>query len=87
MKEKITNRKDLESEMKGIMLDCWLDFPYNENLTEEENMKMYNQYVYDRKLEILKLYYDICLDEEDALNNSENKWHSQALPEPGLLCR
>ena len=73
MKEKITNRKDLESEMKGIMLDCWLDFPYNENLTEEENMKMYNQYVYDRKLEILKLYYDICLDEEDALNNSENK--------------
>ena len=55
------------------MLDCWLDFPYNENLTEEENMKMYNQYVYDRKLEILKLYYDICLDEEDALNNSENK--------------
>ena len=74
MKEKITNRKDLESEMKGIMLDCWLDFPYNENLTEEENMKMYNQYVYDRKLEILKLYYDICLDEEeDALDNSEHK--------------
>ena len=87
MKEKITNRKDLESEMKGIMLDCWLDFPYNENLTEEENMKMYNQYVYDRKLEILKLYYDICLDEEDALNNSENKWLTQAHPEPGLLCR
>ena len=73
MKEKITNRKDLESEMEGIMLDCWLDFPYDENLTKEENVKIYNQYVYDRKLEILKLYYDICLDEEDALNNSENK--------------
>ena len=73
-KEKITNRKDLEFEMKGIMLDCWLDFPYNENLTEEENVKIYNQYVYNRKLEILKLYYDICLDEEeDALDKSEHK--------------
>lgn len=73
-KEKITNRKDLESEMEGIMLDCWLDFPYDENLTKEENVKIYNQYVYDRKLEILKLYYDICLDEEeDALDKSEHK--------------
>ena len=73
-KEKITNRKDLESEMEGIMLDCWLDFPYDENLTKEENVKIYNQYVYDRKLEILKLHYDICLDEEeDALDNSEHK--------------
>lgn len=73
-KEKITNRKDLESEMEGIMLDCWLDFPYDENLTKEENVKIYNQYVYNRKLEILKLYYDICLDEEeDALDSSEHK--------------
>ena len=64
-KKKITNRKDLEFAMDGVILDCWLDFPCYENLTEEENMKIYDQYVYNEKLEILKTHFDICLDDEE----------------------
>ena len=72
-KKKITNKKDLEVGLDWIILDCWLDFPYDENLTREENNRRYDEYVYKRKMEILAANYDICLDEEEeALNNSEH---------------
>lgn len=64
-KEKITNKKDLEFALDGIILDCWLDFPYDENLTIEENKKRYDEYVYNEKMEILAADFDICLDDDE----------------------
>ena len=73
-KEKITNRQDLEKALSFIIVDDWLEFPRDENLTKEENRERYKEHVRSLRMETLKLYYDICLDEEeDALDNSEHK--------------
>ena len=73
-KEKITNREALKEALDGIILDDWLYFPYDKNLTIEENSEKYDKHVYERKMEILAVDYDICLDEEeDALDSSEHK--------------
>ncbi len=72
-KEKITNRQDLEKALSSIIVDDWLEFPRDENLTREENRERYKEHVRSLRMETLKLYYDICLDEEDALDNSEHK--------------
>lgn len=63
-KYKITSRKELEFALDWVILDCWLDFPYDRNLTCEEDRDRYNKYVRDEKLEILKADFDICLDDE-----------------------
>lgn len=74
LKEKITSRKELEKALSFIIVDDWLNYPYDANLTIEENVEKYEEHVRSLRMERLKLYYDICLDEEeDALDNSEHK--------------
>ena len=36
-KEKITNRKELEEALSFVIVDDWLSFPYDKNLTLDEN--------------------------------------------------
>ena len=73
LKKRITSRKELEKALSFIIVDDWIDFPYDKNLTVEENVEKYEEYVRSLRMERLKLYDAICLDEEEALNNSENK--------------
>ena len=73
MKKRITSRKELEKALSFIIVDDWIDFPYDKNLTVEENVEKYEEHVRSLRMERLKLYYDICLDEEDALDKSEHK--------------
>ena len=73
LKKRITSRKELEKALSFIIVDDWIDFPYDKNLTVEENVEKYEEHVRSLRMERLKLYYDICLDAEEALNNSENK--------------
>ena len=72
-KEKITNRKELEEALSFVIVDDWLSFPYDKNLTLDENVEKYKEHVRIEKMKMVKADFDICLDEEDALNNSENK--------------
>ena len=74
LKKRITSRKELEKALSFIIVDDWIDFPYDKNLTVEENVEKYEEHVRSLRMERLKLYYDICLDEEeDALDKSEHK--------------
>ena len=72
-KEKITNRKELEEALSFVIVDDWLSFPYDKNLTLDENVEKYKEHVRIEKMKMVEADFDICLDEEDALNNSENK--------------
>ncbi|MCR4783987.1 MAG: hypothetical protein K6A35_05665 [bacterium] len=73
-KIKITTKEALERALDGVWVNCWLSFPWDRNLSFEENRKKYDDYVYDTKIKTVAAKYDICLDEEkDAINNSEHK--------------
>ena len=72
-KEKITNRKELEEALSFVIVDDWLSFPYDKNLTLDENVEKYKEHVRIEKMKMVEADFDICLDEEDALNDSENK--------------
>ena len=72
-KEKITNRKELEEALSFVIVDDWLSFPYDKNLTLDENVEKYKEHVRIEKMKMVEADFDICQDEEDALNNSENK--------------
>ena len=72
-KEKITNRKELEEALSFVIVDDWLSFPYDKNLTLDENVEKYKEHVRIEKMKMVEADFDVCLDEEDALNNSENK--------------
>ena len=72
-KEKITNRKELEEALSFVIVDDWLSFPYDKNLTLDENVEKYKEHVRIEKMKMVEADFDICLDEEDALNNSEHK--------------
>ena len=42
-KEKITSKKDLEIALSFVIVDDWLEYPLDKNLTLEENIKRYSQ--------------------------------------------
>ncbi len=64
-KEKITSKKDLEIALSFVIVDDWLEYPLDKNLTLEENIKRYNEHVYNEKMKMVAADFDICIDEND----------------------
>ena len=64
-KEKITSKKDLEIALSFVIVDDWLEYPLDENLTLEENIKRYNEHVYNEQMKMVAEDFDICIDEND----------------------
>ncbi len=52
-KEKITNRKELEEALSFVIVDDWLSFPYDKNLTLDENVEKYKEHVRIEKMKMV----------------------------------